>query len=125
MEVTVPNEDRCREVKVVRTGLPVVCVKASTLHVLQGTTADPGLIFHWVFPRRLTRPLRWLAIYVALSRVRRLKNLRSLGLTKQIREIMEEGPPDSLPAQFQKLFQEKEAQTVLDADAAMAALGWV
>ena len=101
-----------------------MCVKASTLHVLQGTTADPGLIFHWVFPRRLTRPLRWLAIYVALSRVRRLKNLRSVGLTKQIREIMEEGPPDSLPAQFQKLFQEKEAQTALDADAAMAALGW-
>ena len=30
----------------------------------------------------------------------------------------------SLPAQFQKLFGEKEAQTALDADAAMAALGW-
>ena len=125
MEVTVPNEDRCREVKVVRRGLPVVCVKASTLHVLQGTTADPGLIFHWVFPRRLTGPMRWLAIYVALSRVRRLKNLRSIGLNKEIRRVMEAGPPDSLPAQFQKLFHEKEAQTALDADAAMAALGWV
>ena len=99
-------------------------VKASTLHVLQGTTAEPGLIFHWVFPRLLRRDLRWLAIYVALSRVRRLSNFRSVGLTREIRAIMEEGPPDTIPAQFHKLFQEHEAQTTLDADAAMAALGW-
>ena len=69
--------------------------------------------------------MRWLAIYVALSRVRRLKNLRSVGLNNDIRRIMEAGPPDSLPAQFQKLFRGKAAQTALDADAAMAALGWV
>ena len=119
------NQDKCREAKVIRRGLPAVCLKASTLHVLQGTTTDPGLIFHWVFPRRLTEPLRWLAIYVALSRVRGLKNLRSVGLNKDIRRIMEAGPPDTLPAQFQKLFREKEAQTALDAEAAMAALGWV
>ena len=70
-------------------------------------------------------PMRWLAIYVALSRVRRLKNLRSIGLNKDIRRVMEAGPPDSLPAQFDKLFHEEEAQTALDADAALAALGWV
>ena len=102
-----------------------MCVKASTLHVLQGTAADPGLIFHWVFPRRLTGPMRWLAIYVALSRARRLENLRSIGLNKDIRRIMEAGPPDSLPAQFQRHVHEKEAHTALEADAAMAALGWV
>ena len=69
--------------------------------------------------------MRWLAIYVVLSRVRRLQNLRSIGLNSEIRRAMEAGPPDSLPAQFQKLFREKEAQTALDADAAMAALGWL
>ena len=124
IEVSVPRENNVREIKVIRKTLPIVCVKASTLHVLQGATADPGLIFHWVFPRKLRRPMRWLAIYVALSRVRRLKNLRSIGLTKAIREIIEEGPPDSLPMQFEKLFKEKEMQTVTDADAAMKALGW-
>ena len=129
LEVTLPNEDDtkkpgARQIKVIRKGLPLVCIKASTLHVLQGSTADPGLIFHWAFPRLLQKPMRWLAIYVALSRVRRLKNFRSIGLNKDIRKIMEQGPPDSLPAQFHKLFNEKEAQTVLDADAAMAALGW-
>ena len=124
-EVTVPNEVRRREVTIIRRGLPVVCVKASTLHVLQGTTADPGLIFHRKLPRHPTEPMRCLAIHVALSRARRLKNLRSIGLNKDIRRVMEARPPDSLPAQFQKLFHEKEAQTALDADAAMAALGWV
>ena len=68
--------------------------------------------------------MRWLAVYVALSRVRNLKSLRSIGLKKDIREIIEAGPPDTLPAQFPKLFDEKEKQTALAADAAMAALGW-
>ena len=98
--------------------------KASTLHVLQGTTTDHGLIVHWIVPRLLRRDLRWLAIYVALSRVLHLKNLRSIGLSRDIRAIMEEGPPDTLPAQFHKLFSEKEAQTALGADAAMIDLGW-
>ena len=54
------------------------CVKSSTLHVLQGSREDPGLVSMLYFPRLVKRPMRWLAIYVALSRVRRLKNLRSL-----------------------------------------------
>ena len=53
-----------------------------------------------------------------------MKNLRSVGLSKDMRAIIESGPPDTLPAQFKKLFAEREAHTVLDADAAMAALAW-
>ena len=124
IDVHCSTEAGARQVKVVRTQVPLTTVKASTLHVLQGATADPGLIFYWIFPRLLRRDMRWLAIYVALSRVRRLKSLRSIGLSKNIRDIMEEGPPDTLPGQFQKLFSEKEAQTVLDANAAMVSLGW-
>ena len=67
-------------VKVGRTQMPLVTVKASTLHVLPGTTTDPGLIFHWRFPRRLQKDMRWLACYVALSQVRSLDRLRSVGL---------------------------------------------
>ena len=124
MEVSSPSEPGTRQAKLIRTQIPITTVKASTLHVLQGTTTDPGLIFHWVFPQMLRRDLRWLATYVALSRVRRLKCLRSIGLSRDIRQIIEEGPPDTLPAQFHKLFSEKEAQTCLDATAAMTALGW-
>ena len=50
IEITMPNEapnkSKGRHAKVIRAGLPVVCVKSSTLHVLQGSTADPGLVFH-------------------------------------------------------------------------------
>ena len=68
--------------------------------------------------------MRWLAVYVVLSRARRLKSLRSIGLNKSIRQIIEEGPPDSFPVQFHKLLNERETQTAMDADAAIAALGW-
>ena len=37
---------------------------------------------------------------------------------------MEAGPPETLPAQFHKLFSEKETQTALDAEATMRAMGW-
>ena len=118
------NDNEVRKVNIARTQVPLACILSSTLHVLQGATADPGMIFHWTFPRRLRRDMRWLTIYVALSRVRGLRFLRSIGMNSQIREIIEEGPPQSLPAQFQKLFAEKEKKTFDEAVAAVAALGW-
>ena len=107
-----------------RKQMPVVTAKASTLHVLQGTTANPGLIFHWKFPRRLLKDMRWLATYVALSRVESFDKLRSIGLTNAVREIIEGGPPEGLPRQFAKLFDEKVVQTKRAADEAMRCLGW-
>ena len=77
-------------VKVKRTQLPVVCITASTLHVLQGTTCDPGLIFHWTLPNRLSPDQRWLAVYVALSRVRNLKSLRSIGMDKKVKKSLKQ-----------------------------------
>ena len=111
-------------VKVRRTQMPLVTVKASTLHVLQGTTTDPGLIFHWRFPRRLQMDTRWLASYVALSRVRSLERLRSVGLDARVREILEQGPPDTLPLRFRQLFAEKEAKTRDYAEQCLTTLGW-
>ena len=58
--------------------MPLVTVRTSTLHVLQGTTTDPGLIFHWRFPRRLQTDMRWLECYVALSRVRSLDRFSTI-----------------------------------------------
>ena len=112
------------KVRVKRRQLPTVCLSASTLHVLQGTTCDPGLIFHWKFPKRLRRDLLWLATYVVLSRVRRFKNLRSIGLTTRVREIIEQGPPDTLPAQFEKYFADKEVETLVVAKESIRRLGW-
>jgi hypothetical protein len=111
-------------VKVKRKQLPLVCLTASTLHVLQGCTCEPGLIFHWKFPRRLTRDMVWLAVYVAISRVRSLATFRSVGLTTKIRRIIEGGPPDSIPATFEKYFGEKERKTKELAEDYMKRLGW-
>ena len=111
-------------VKVKRTQLPVVSVKASTLHVLQGTTCDPGLIFHWMLPNRLSADQKWLAVYVALSRVRNLDSLRSIGLNKKIKQIIEQGPPEELMAQFEKYFGDKEEATLKLTQELVAQLGW-
>ncbi|MDA8609435.1 hypothetical protein N9L19_00810 [bacterium] len=71
-----------------RVQLRLTIITACTLHTLQGTTADPGLIFHWVFPRRVSNMLRWLSVYVALSRPRSFAQLRSVGISYAIRKII-------------------------------------
>ena len=118
------DESRIARVKVRRKQLPLTCKNASTLHVLQGCTCDPGLLFHWKFPRRLSKDMVWLATYVAISRVRKLENLRSVGLTRKIKDVIEAGPPDTIPDMFAKYFGEKEKTTQKDADNFMRLLGW-
>ena len=41
-----------------------------------------------------------------------------------IREIIEKGPPEGLPARFQEMFGDKEVETMSAANAAMKELGW-
>ena len=66
-----------------------------------------------------------LAIYVALSRVRRFASLKSIGTNEKINAVIEQGPPDSIPAQFASYFAKKEKNTMLAAEEAMLKLGWV
>ena len=84
---------------------------AESLYSFQGTTADPGLVAYWFFPQRCTDTIRWLIVYVMLSRTRSLATLKSVNLTKQIRDIIERGPPDDLVANFDKLFHDKIEET--------------
>ena len=46
-----------------RKQLPMTIKTASTLHTLQGVTAEPGLIFHWKFQRFFSEELRFGANY--------------------------------------------------------------
>ena len=78
---------------------------------MQGTTADPGLVAYWFFPQRCTGTIRWLIVYVMLSRPRSLSMLKSVNLTQQICGIIERGLPDDLVANFDKLFHEKIKDT--------------
>ena len=84
---------------------------AVLLYSMQGFTADPGLVAYWFFPQRCTDTIRWLIVYVMLSRPRSLSILKSANLMKQIRDIIERGPPDDLVANFDKLFHDKIEET--------------
>ena len=91
---------------------------------MQGMTAEPGLIAHWVIPSRMDHDIKWLICYVILSRVPSLMQLRSIGISKKIREIIEAGPPDGVVQPFNTLFAQKIEDTQ---DAAMKAkqrLAW-
>ena len=46
-----------------------------------------------------------------LSRPRGLSHLKSVGVDKSVREIIEQGPPEDLVTDFKRLFQEKIAAT--------------
>ena len=107
-----------------RSQLPLMPAAACPLYSLQGMTCDPGLIANFAMPRRADDDIRWLIVYVLLSRVRSLACLRSVGLTLKIRKIIEGGPPAMLADNFEKLFRDKIIQTKQAAAFAKAALRW-
>ena len=72
-----------------RSQLPLMPASACPLYSLQGMTCDPGLIANFAMPRRADDDIKWLIVYVLLSRVRSLACLRSFGLTPRIRKIIE------------------------------------
>ena len=95
-----------------------------TIHTLQGTTAEPGIIFHWKFPRFFSEELRWLATYVALSRPPSLQQLISVGLPLELRNIIEAGLPDGILTRFKDMFDDKEQLTHSKAEELLRKLGW-
>ena len=91
--------------------MPLVPAPAVLPYFMQGFTADPGLVAYWFFPQRCTDTIRRLIVYAMISRPRSLKTLKSVNLTKQIRDIIEQGPPQDLVANFNKLFDNKIKET--------------
>ena len=113
--------EKAKYVIVSRTQIPLMPAAAVPLYSMQGTTADPGLVAYWFFPQRCSDTIRWLIVYVMLSRPRSLATLKSVNLTRQIRDIIEQGPPEDLVANFDRLFREKvEATRELAREAARA-----
>ena len=105
-----------------RLQVPLLPQKQTTLHGVQGRTAEPGLVAYWRFPKKLSQESRWLAHYVILSRPRRLSNLLSLGLPD--RAVIEGGPPASIRDAFQRLFAKKIVDTKEAIQAARRRLKW-
>ena len=90
---------------------------------MQGTTADPGMVAYWFFPQRCSPTVKWLIVYVMLSRPRSLATLKSVGLTSKVRDIIEGGPPTELVATFHKLFDSKIKETKALATSAATRFG--
>ena len=69
--------------------------------------------------------MKWIATYMALSRVESLKQLRSIGLTTAIKDLIVDCPPEGFLTRFLNVFGEKSTQTQRDVEAAMTELGWI
>ena len=102
---------KSKYVKVQRKQFPLMPARPVPLYSMQGATADPGMVAYWVFPQRCSPTIKWLIVYVMLSRPRSLATLQSVGLTEKIRNIIEAGPPEDLVANFRKLFDAKIKRT--------------
>ena len=111
-------------VNVKRGQLPLAPAKVLPLYSMQGMTATPGLVAHWVLPPRVASDIKWLICYVTLSRVPSLKQLVSIGLSDKIREVLESGPPEHLVQTFTTLFAKKMEDTRVAAQQAKQRLGW-
>ena len=116
---------RLLKVNARREQVPLTIVLASTLYTLQGTTAEPGLIYYFKTPKRLSLVMKWISCYMALSRVRSLSTLRSIGLTSDIKELIDTGPPPGGLTRFLQVFGDKIAKTHDEMAAAMTELKWV
>ena len=68
--------------------------------------------------------VKWLLVYVVLSRVRGLDCLVSSGFNDKIRDIIESGPPETLVGNFQRIFGAKIRDTRRAAREARQNLGW-
>ena len=122
--VLAPQAVRSLQVRARRKGLPITIVTASTLYTLQGTTCEPGLIYHFKTPRRLTKALRWTSTYMALSRVRSLQSFQGIGINNEIRELINNGPPAGPLTRFLILFEAKARDTEMRIADVMRELHW-
>ena len=105
------SQNKTKYVNVQRKQFPLMPALAMPLYSMQGTTADPGMFAYWFFPQRCSPTVKWLIVYVMLSRPRSLATLTSVGLTDKVRAIIEQGPPEELVATFHKLFDGKIKET--------------
>ena len=115
---------RSLKVRAVREQVPLTIATASTLYTLQGTTATPGLIYHFRTPRRISGVMKWISTYMALSRIQSLSSLRSIGLTTDIKDLINNGPPTGFLTRFLMIFGERTTQTTNEIEETMTELGW-
>ena len=83
-------------VHVIRWQFPLTHGMLRTAYSAQGLTLEGGVVVDLRRAGGLHNDDWWLAIYVMLSRARKLDNLIILGFTDQVEELLKRGPPVQL-----------------------------
>ena len=88
--------DGKESVEVLRWQFPLIHAKLRTAYAAQGLTLNGGVVVDLRRAGGLQNDDWWLAIYVMLSRARKLTNLILVGFTEQVEELLRTGPPTRL-----------------------------
>ena len=84
------------KIEVIRWQFPLTHGMLRTAYGAQGLTLDGGVVVDLRRAGGLEDDDWWLAIYVMLSRARKLTNMILLGLTPQVEDLLRRGPPANL-----------------------------
>ena len=85
---------------------------------------DLGVVAQLTAPKKMSADVRWLLVYVIMSRVRSLDTLVSFDFSDDLRAVIERGPPDNVVGSFDRLFGDKIKTTREVAREARRLLGW-
>ena len=103
--------DENEKIEVIRWQFPLVHGMLRTAYSAQGLTLDGGVVLDLRRAGGLEDSDWWLAIYVMLTRARKLESLLLLGFTDQVEELLRKGPPTYLRELTDKL-EAKAASTL-------------
>ena len=98
-------------VSVIRWQFPLTHGMLRTAYAAQGLTLEGGVVMDLRRAGGLEDDDWWLAIYVMISRARKLENIILLGFTEQVENLLRRGPPANLVNVTEKL-EEKAASTL-------------
>ena len=102
--------DETEKIEVIRWQFPLVHGMLRTAYSAQGLTLDGGVVLDLSRAGGLDdSDSWWLAIYVMLTRGRKLENLILMGFTHQVEELLRKGPP----AYLRQLTDKLEAKAAL------------
>ena len=103
--------EESEKIEVIRWQFPLLHGMLRTAYSAQGLTLDGGVLVDLRRAGGLEDDDWWLAIYVMLTRARKLENLILLGMTDQVEDLLRRGPPAYLRELTDKL-EAKGASTL-------------
>ena len=94
IDVTLDGESET--IQVIRWQFPLTHGMLRTAFSAQGLTLEGGVVVDLGRAGGLEDDDWWLAIYVMLSRARKLENMILIGFSQQVQDLLRRGPPANL-----------------------------